>query len=382
MGHYDDKALRAEPKKTFVPRELTETAHDRKLNFLSSDILPRADTTPNPVVKTRGSPQLGEIVLQYNGEEPEVDHIMRRQTELSSDLNGRKTPAVAPHDAHDMSRKLTPSCYNWQDLPEALHRPTAEWDCHARAYEEKCSSVLNPSPRQEYVASLDTDKRQREIDDAEEESKRRQHHLYSNVLGKEAAIHSPSGSIRRPKYARADEDKITIFGDWTNAKTELACGSTPVNSSASERKQRQLHQSNIFNGEVEERVKADQTEPFVTNNSMKTTNAFGLHTQQVHQAHLQSSLVGPDFYETAYNSRAWEVISLHISGLPPDATEHGLRHLCKGFDLQIVKVAVELDPARNVCKGRARIMVRYNPEFDQLLDLVRKLEAAKLDVSW
>ena len=50
MGHYDDKALRAEPKKTFVPRELTETAHDRKLNFLSSDILPRADTTPNPVV--------------------------------------------------------------------------------------------------------------------------------------------------------------------------------------------------------------------------------------------------------------------------------------------------------------------------------------------
>eukprot|EP00450_Noctiluca_scintillans_P039316 CAMPEP_0194478532 /NCGR_PEP_ID=MMETSP0253-20130528/1946_1 /TAXON_ID=2966 /ORGANISM="Noctiluca scintillans" /LENGTH=124 /DNA_ID=CAMNT_0039317631 /DNA_START=46 /DNA_END=416 /DNA_ORIENTATION=+ len=84
MGHYDDKALRAEPKKTFVPRELTQTAHDRKLNFLSSDILPRADTTPNPVVKTRGSPQLGEIVLQYNGEEPEVDHIMRRQTELSS----------------------------------------------------------------------------------------------------------------------------------------------------------------------------------------------------------------------------------------------------------------------------------------------------------
>jgi len=57
-----------------------------------------------------------------------------------------------------------------------------------------------------------------------------------------------------------------------------------------------------------------------------------------------------------------------------------VKNLCRDFDLQIVKVNVEMDPVRNLCKGRAKIMVRYNPMRDSIAGLVQKLQETKLRV--
>jgi len=87
-----------------------------------------------------------------------------------------------------------------------------------------------------------------------------------------------------------------------------------------------------------------------------------------------------DFYQEAYDTKQWEVVELHISGLGLDADDGYVRNLCQGFDLQIVKVNADVDPVRNLCKGRAKVMVRYNPKRDSISGLVRKLEASRLRV--
>merc|ERR1719498_836489 len=121
-------------------------------------------------------------------------------------------------------------------------------------------------------------------------------------------------------------------------------------------------------------------DPVTTDNSSKVKQALGHTSQEIHQAHLRSSLTPDAFYEEAANTKHWEVIELHISGLRDDADEDMVKNLCKDFDLQIVKVNVEMDPVRNLCKGRAKIMVRYNPTRDSIAGLVQKLQDTKLRV--
>ncbi|CAE7212006.1 ppsA [Symbiodinium sp. CCMP2592] len=88
------------------------------------------------------------------------------------------------------------------------------------------------------------------------------------------------------------------------------------------------------------------------------------------------------------NSRAkqecrdsWSEYAEKKGGLPEPAQEK-LKKLCSGFELQIVKCKADTDPVRNLCKGRAKVMVRYNPGRDgaELEALVQHLEAASLTV--
>jgi len=382
FGNYEDKALRAEPK-TFVPRDPEYSAHERKLQFLDSEVLPKGKHSPNPATKTKPESHLGSIVMQYDKDE-HIDHIMRRQTELSSELFGRKTPSAAPETAHDMSNKLTPSSFNWHNHPlESVPGRTDEGQMSYkdRSYHEKCSNVLNRvSPEQRETAALDEERCRVDAEEAEYDTKRRYNHNYSNLFGCEAAKDSANAG-RRPKPLGGPEDKIVVHQDWTNSKTELACGRKgALQGSAADRKREELHKSNIFG--CSSSFDSERPRSMVTDNEEKTKGMVGMHTQLIHQAHLQSSMASPEFYESAYSSRAWTVVDLHLAGLSSDADEGGLRKLCKGFDLQIVKVAIELDPSRNVCKGRAKVMVRYNPEQDSLQGLVQKLENQGLEVSW
>eukprot|EP00439_Symbiodinium_sp_Y106_P059664 s1840_g8.t1 len=95
-----------------------------------------------------------------------------------------------------------------------------------------------------------------------------------------------------------------------------------------------------------------------------------------------------------------------------EPAQEKLKKLCSGFELQIVKCKelhqklqlaqlpghlremlvllnsslfgpqADTDPVRNLCKGRAKVMVRYNPGRDgaELEALVQHLEAASLTV--
>merc|ERR1719282_193015 len=125
-------------------------------------------------------------------------------------------------------------------------------------------------------------------------------------------------SARRAKYQGAVEDRITIHQDWTDSKTELVMRTqSPRRDNPALRKSDELHQKRIFAHErTAPRDDYERAEPMTTDNSSKLKSAIGLHTQQIHQAHLRTSMTPSEFYEEAASTKDWEVVELHISGLP------------------------------------------------------------------
>lgn len=253
-------------------------------------------------------------------------------------------------------------------------------DHHGRSYHEKCSTILNRRSPPKQDVNNDPDAEVQDALDADTELKKRSNLFYSDLFGRQTPMEAPKSlEVRHPRHQAPAEDQIIVHQDWTNSKTELMGGVRGPNSmTPAERKISELHTSSIFGEGLHESAKG--VKPMTTDNSWKTRGAVGLPTQQIHQAHLKSSMAGDDFYETASTTKAWEVVELYLGGLPADADERSVKRLCQGCDLQIVKVSVELDPARNICKGRAKIMVRYNPQRDSLDTLVRRLEEANLIV--
>lgn len=195
---------------------------------------------------------------------------------------------------------------------------------------------------------------------------------------------------RRAKKTGDPANRIVVHQDWTDSKTEIMNGARGGRDRApAERRAGELHSSRVFESEEAPPSEfqtmavdrnAARMSPVTTDNSGKLRRTYGQTTQDVHQAHLRTSLAPEGFYEEVQSTKNWEVVELHVAGLPIDADEPGVRRLCAGFDLQIVKVSVETDPVRNLCKGRARIVVRYNPERDTMQNLVRKLEDNRLRV--
>jgi hypothetical protein len=317
--------------------------------------------------------------------EEKIDPKMRRQAEHSSELFGRDTPAALHDQVHDNSRRLTPSDFKWFSVPEKVSPQGGQEDVtHAhRRYHEKCSQLFdrsspNMEERDGHRGHEKTDKEEEDMGDA----KRRANVYYSDLFGRGTPMDMPEHVENQyhPKHHGNPEDRITVHQDWTDSKTELVCGSRPgAPATPITRKTCELHQARIF-GRDQQYAAHEELEPVTMDNSYKVKNAFGLHTQQIHQAHLRTSMTDPQFYEDASNTKHWEVVELHISGLSMHADENQVRALCTGFDLQIVKVSVEMDPVRNLCKGRAKIMVRYNPKRDSISNLVQKLEQTKLTV--
>ncbi|CAD7944336.1 unnamed protein product [Amoebophrya sp. A120] len=95
----------------------------------------------------------------------------------------------------------------------------------------------------------------------------------------------------------------------------------------------------------------------------------------MHQKHMKSSLVRDTFYERAASARAWEVAELSVSGLDPYEDEQTVKTKCRGFGCHIVKVMLDLDPVSNRCKGRAKLILRYNPDENDLNGLIDKIQA-------
>lgn len=215
------------------------------------------------------------------------------------------------------------------------------------------------------------------------EAKRRANVYYSDLFGRSAGADSPeahSGEMRRPRTQGGAEEKIIVHQDWTNAKTELMHARGPAPEHPHQRKSDELHKARIFNEVKEAWQPSDRLDPVTHNNDAKLKSARGRGTQHMLQAHLKTSIMGDEFYEQAENCKHWEVAELNLSGLHSSANDDYVRSLCQGFDLQLVKVAAEVDPVRNLCKGRAKVMVRYNPRRETLNGLVRKFEDSNLKV--
>eukprot|EP00392_Amoebophrya_sp_AT5.2_P005286 g5295.t1 len=95
---------------------------------------------------------------------------------------------------------------------------------------------------------------------------------------------------------------------------------------------------------------------------------------RVHQKHLKSSLVRDTFYERAEATRQWEVAEVSVARLAPTEDEGSIKTKCRGFGCHIVKVILDLDPISNMCKGRGKLILRYNPDENDLSGLIDKIQ--------
>merc|ERR1712112_258474 len=78
--------------------------------------------------------------------------------------------------------------------------------------------------------------------------------------------------------------------------------------------------------------------------------------------------------------KEWEVAEVHLGGLPRDADEKYLRDMIHSQGGQIVSAKLELDPVLHTCKGRAKLVMRYNPAHYDINALIRELESHNLVV--
>lgn len=388
FGNYDEKDLRGMPK-TFVPKGDAFTAQDKKKQFLASDVLPRSHHKEKDAPSTGSEAgyvhQMRPAFDPY-AEEEQVDANLRRQEELKSKLFGRETPGQTPGQnqerPHERTRRLMPNDFKWHNIPEEKGgHPQAQELTHGdRAYQEKCSGLFDhrsPQMRENWMES----QRQMQQEDHQGEMRRKNNVYYSDLFGRAADAADPNAEIRRSRTGGNAEERIIVHQDWTDSKTELMHARSPRPEQPYLRKSDELHQARIFgDGGRSAFQPAERVQPLTYDNSNKLKEATGRPTQQIHQAHLRTSMTSEDFYEDAENCKHWEVKELHLSGLGIHADDSYVRSLCTGFDLQLVKVVAEVDPVRNLCKGRAKVMVRYNPRRDGVSDLVRKLEASRVKV--
>lgn len=386
FGHYAEKDLKGMPK-TFVPKDDLFSARQKKQMFLSSDVLPASQYPPNMGQEMQQPAMAQPAAAEEDDEDDAVDTNMRRQMELQSKLFGRQTPHVDAEQLHNRSNRLTPNDFKWHSHPEAVAaQGTHEELSHdRRAYREKCSNVFDHQSPQVYEDHMRSEKVAREQEMAGD-AMRRSNVYYSDLFGRSTPgmdlKENQGDDVRRSKFQGNPEDKIVVHQDWTDSKTELLHGARSERPEAPYlRKSGELHQARIFGGApMEAWQPPEKLEPVTHDNSQKLKSAIGRPTQQIHQAHLKSSITPDEFYQEAEGTKHWEVVELHISGLSMDADDAYVRKLCQGFDLQLVKVATEMDPVRNLCKGRAKVMVRYNPKRDTVAGLVRKLEESQLRV--
>mmetsp|Transcript_75706 Transcript_75706/g.225696 ORF Transcript_75706/g.225696 Transcript_75706/m.225696 type:complete len:440 (-) Transcript_75706:168-1487(-) len=388
FGNYEEKDLKAMPK-TFVPKDDRSTPHEMKMHFLKSEVLPCSNypaQAPGP--SHRAERWAAEAAMMDPNNEENVDAKMKRQEELSSKLFGRQTPGVDTEQLHSRNSRLAPNDFKWHSYPEPIRSPRQDAMHHAhRAYQEKCSTVFDHrSP--EVPQDLVERRLAREEEDGSELQRRSNAH-YSDLFGRGAYATSPrgppfpdqDGKVRRPRAQANPADQIAVQQDWMDSKTEFLSGpySTRPEHPA-HRKSEELHHSRVFPDQENSYQPPERIDALTHDNSNKLRTALGRTTQEIHQAHMRTSVAPNQFYETAESTKQWEVVELHVSGLPADTDKDQLKSLCQGFDLQVVKADVEMDPVRNMCRGRGKIMVRHNAQQASVVNLVRKLEQSKLRV--
>jgi len=384
LGHHEEKDLRGMPK-TFVPKEDTTTARRKKLQFLSSEVLPCNAYPPQVEAGYQKQAYASAGYPEDEEDESKVHTGMVRQMHLSSSMFGRATPNSSVEQVNDRSSRLVPNDFHWNSYPEPILGDAQDRRSHSdRAYEQKCSRVFDhqsPEMRQVHASEKMEIRKEEHAGDL----KRRANVYYSDLFGR-SADQTPAeevmASSRRPKSRFSNEDQLVVHQDWTDSRTELLHGARVQKPEQPHlRKGEELHQNRVF----AETNRGDWSYPerleaVGHDNSSKVRTGPGMTTQAIHQAHMRTSTQTEEFYETAYNAKDWEVIELHITGLPFDADDEKVKSLCSGFDLQIVKAKADIDPVRNLCKGRAKVTVRYNPVRDNVEALIRHLESAKLSV--
>ncbi|CAE7316139.1 unnamed protein product [Symbiodinium necroappetens] len=157
--------------------------------------------------------------------------------------------------------------------------------------------------------------------------KRRANVYYSDLFGRSAAYEDAEvllSARSRPKSRTGHEDHLIVHQDWSDCRTELLPGARKFGGEATPnvRKSEELHQARIFGeGDARSWQGSGKLEAVTHDNSEKIKYKDGMKPQELQQAHLRASIQSEEFYKVATNIKDWEVIELHLSGLPYDADD-------------------------------------------------------------
>lgn len=217
------------------------------------------------------------------------------------------------------------------------------------------------------------DRKERRLEQ-ESDEKRRANCYYSDLFGRPTPGFEHAPAVGRGGYAKkpvAPEDRITVHGDWSDARTEIERGAKgPNRLTPADRKLEEFHQASVF--DAKETTKQFQQfvpppithhlqMPDVMDNSEKVARKEH-DTQKIHQAHMKSSVVDQEFYNQAAQRTAWEVAEVHISGLAAEENNESIGKKVKAAGFHVIRVNAAMDPVNNTCKGTCRLQVRYNPD--------------------
>jgi len=349
----------------------------------------------------------------------EAAPVRRRQLEMQSNLFNRHTPDTendaGEKDAsghHFAQCKLTPTDFNWYTAPREIQEPRWDnYDSQKRAYEEQTSKLFEyKGPERASDGELEERAKEERRYYEKERALRQGNVYYSDLFERETpgmvekleervGEGGAGGGVRyggsngeewHPRHPTSGENCITINQEWSDAKTEMykdGEDKCATGRSLAQCRAQEFDRTRVYNLEHNnhrhpsphyhpDTQRGEQPlVPLITDNSKKTVRAAeNERSGQIHQKHLKSSMMENDFYSTAESKKSWEVAEVHLSGLTPQADEKYIRDLLRGTGGHLVKVNVESDPVSHLCKGRAKIVLRYNPEFYEIREMIQILE--------
>ena len=371
---------------TFVPKDDGRSAREKKQDFLSSHVLPTSAYEDFPGDEPQ--PSDNPFPREFSS-----DPVARRLQENTSNIfseGGAPAPTDEGAHARWAENKLRPTSFRWYQVQGEQDGP--EDTAAVRALHEKSSTVFQdgaqPSPdtheseRAAVQARLKEERQERELEH-EADEKRRTNCYYSDLFGRPTPMPAvgPGGYARKPV---APEDKITVHGDWSDARTEIERGATKPNmDTPAARKLEEFHHDSIFGATT---VASEFPPPAITHhlqmpdvmdNSKKVSRKpDASDTKTIHQAHMQSSVVDQEFYQTAAQRTSWEVAEVHVSGLAMSENNETIATKVKAAGFHVIRVNAAMDPVNNTCKGTCRLQVRYNPNAREhpVGSLLRTLE--------
>jgi len=372
---------------TFAPKGDPRSAREKKQDFLSSNVLPATSYEHGAEETVDDDPHRAFS----------IDPVARRLQENTSLIfnDGQEAAAVPDSEVHAKwaENKLRPTSFRWyQQLETAKTGPEEEDSAAVRALHEKRSTVLrNGAPdavtsESEAVHARQEDElAERRIEQVADE-KRRANCYYSDLFGRETPMDFAQAQGARHAKRVAPEDRITVHGDWSDARTELE---RPVSGhpdrTPAARKLEEFHKDHVFEGKDTPTANDPKFQPApilvhcqapdVMDNSKKVER-HDHDTKVIHQSHMQSSVVDKQFYRDAASRTAWEVAEVHISGLKSSESNESIGHKIRAAGFHVIRVSAAMDPVNNTCKGTCRLQVRYNPDEQHhpVGELLRVLE--------
>mmetsp|Transcript_14225 Transcript_14225/g.35291 ORF Transcript_14225/g.35291 Transcript_14225/m.35291 type:complete len:441 (-) Transcript_14225:266-1588(-) len=365
---------------TFEPRTDPLSPRRKKLQFLQGGTVPETnqqDLDSLPVQAGHSRTQVG-----FTDDTDHIDHgsdpVVRRHQELESHI----FPTHASVDANRTkirynAEKITPNSFSWFNSQPIAKPPKDDGASGVssadRAYAEQASHLFEHAPlpapsnaqkREQHMTAL-----AQETDDL---NKRRANIYYSDLFGRETPASGHLGAYH-PKPVSSPESKICIHGEWSDSRTNAKSDERPM--TAKERQFRELYRTEVPEQGAKDYRPGDLPNSLSTDTSGKVKRVDEHEAgSRVHQKHLKSSLVRDTFYERAEATRQWEVAEVSVARLAPTEDEGSIKTKCRGFGCHIVKVILDLDPISNMCKGRGKLILRYNPDENDLSGLIDKIQ--------